>query len=75
MNAAERAELERQGAKAAARGEASCANPLLQQRNLPAATGESLHDWSVRHDAWRAGYESQSTVIDVQSFWGRLGSR
>ena len=59
MRHGERAELERQGAKAAARGEEAGSNPMLQPLNLPGATGESQQEWGQRYDAWRAGYERQ----------------
>lgn len=59
MRTGEQAELERQGAKAAVRGEDVESNPLLLQRNMPGSTGESLQEWSLRYDAWRAGYERQ----------------
>ena len=54
---AERAELQRQGAKASARGESNGANPLSRARNLPAATGESAQRWSQRSDAWDLGHQ------------------
>ena len=56
---AEHAELQRQGAKAAARGEAADANPMLEAINQPAATGETDQVWSGRRDAWRHGHEAQ----------------
>ena len=59
MKDSERAELERQGAKAAVRGEGVQSNPLLLALNMPIATGESLQEWSARYDAWRAGYANQ----------------
>jgi hypothetical protein len=57
---AERAELQRQGAKSAARGEAADANPLRRQPNAPAHTGESQGSWLERHDAWQQGHDAQS---------------
>ena len=59
MMAGERAELERQGAKAATRGDAAASNPMLLLRNMPGSTGETLQEWGLRYDAWRAGYEKQ----------------
>lgn len=56
---AEQAELHRQGAKAAARGEARESNPMFDTINLPASTGESPQDWSDRRDAWEIGHRSQ----------------
>jgi hypothetical protein len=56
---AERAELQRQGAKSAARGEPLEANPLHQPRNRPPSTGESAEVWSQRSDAWQQGHEAQ----------------
>jgi hypothetical protein len=59
MRRGEKAKLERQGAKAAARGESLRSNPLLTEPNMPASTGESLQEWASRHDAWQDGYEVQ----------------
>ena len=59
---AERSELQRQGAKAAARGEAADVNPLAQPRNRPPATGESLARWWQRFQAWEQGHRLQSIV-------------
>lgn len=59
---AERSELLRQGAKAAARGELEDCNPLDQPRNRPPATGESTTRWRQRSDAWRQGHELQSRM-------------
>lgn len=55
----EHAELQRQGAKAAARGEPSAANPMLAPINQPPATGESQVVWSGRRDAWAQGHGVQ----------------
>lgn len=57
---AERSELLRQGAKAAARGEPNDTNPLSLSRNQPPATGESAGRWLQRSDAWAQGHEAQS---------------
>lgn len=55
----EHAELQRQGAKAAARGEAQASNPMLETINKPAATGETERVWSDRRDAWERGHDAQ----------------
>ena len=60
LSPAERAELQRQGAKAAARGESSDANPLHESQNRPPATGESVEQWSKRQAAWQQGNDAQS---------------
>jgi hypothetical protein len=60
---AEHAELQRQGAKAAARGEASESNPMLDAINKPGATGESERVWSGRRDAWERGRGSQQSAM------------
>jgi len=57
---AERAELHRQGAKAAARGEPTDANPLSDPCNKPPATGESEDKWLQRSDAWAQGHDAQT---------------
>jgi hypothetical protein len=62
----EHAELQRQGAKAAARGEPREANPMLDAINQPDATGESQQVWSSRRDAWERGrvaQEASSTLV------------
>lgn len=56
---AEHAELQRQGAKAAVRGEARESNPMLDEINRPVSTGESQQVWSGRRDAWESGHSSQ----------------
>lgn len=56
----ETAELHRQGAKSAARGESQSANPLEWPQNCPSSTGESMRRWGERHAAWLRGYRSQS---------------
>lgn len=56
---AEHAELQRQGAKAAARGEAQASNPMLETINKPGATGETEQVWVDRRDAWDRGHDAQ----------------
>ena len=58
----EHAELVRQGAKAAARGDTACSNPMSSEQNGPAATGESQERWTQRSDAWLAGHDLQSAM-------------
>jgi hypothetical protein len=58
----ERAELSRQGAKAAARGDTASTNPMGSTQNGPAVTGESQERWTLRSDAWLAGHELQSAT-------------
>lgn len=60
----ERAELQRQGAKAAARGEQAGANPMNAQANRPTTTGECQAVWAERRDAWQDGHDVQSRVVD-----------
>ena len=61
----EHAELQRQGAKAAARGEMPAANPMLNTINQAVATGESEQVWSGRRDAWERGHASQRSAADA----------
>jgi hypothetical protein len=58
----ERAELQRQGAKAAARGDDAASNPLQKPENHPAATGESHETWDGRQKAWQQGHDAQARV-------------
>lgn len=60
---AEHAELQRQGAKAAARGDAQASNPMLETINKPAATGETEQVWSDRRDAWDRGHDAQQSPM------------
>jgi hypothetical protein len=62
---AEHAELRRQGAKAAARGEAPESNPMFDSINQPDATGESGQVWAGRRDAWEHGHASQRVPTGV----------
>jgi hypothetical protein len=73
LSPAERAELQRQGAKAAARGESSDANPLHEPQNRPSATGESVAQWSKRRAAWQQGHDVQS--VEPASALDREGSK
>jgi hypothetical protein len=52
----ERAELSRQGAKSAARGEAVGANPMLLLVNQ----GERHDTWRARSAAWTIGFNAQA---------------
>lgn len=56
---AEHSELQRQGAKAAARGEPVDCNPMGRPLNEPGGTGESETTWQARSDAWRQGHDAQ----------------
>jgi hypothetical protein len=59
----EKAELSRQGAKSAARGDTPAVNPMDEVENTPPATGESVEEWRDRREAWQAGYDQQSDVL------------
>lgn len=59
----EHAELQRLGAKAAARGEHALTNPMLDSANQPDATGESSKTWADRRDAWSRGHLAQQTDV------------
>jgi S1-C subfamily serine protease len=63
---AEHAELRRQGAKAAVRGESRDVNPMRDPINQPDSTGESQHVWTGRRDAWESGHDSQQWPLDLQ---------
>ncbi len=59
MKTGEREELQRQGAKAAARGESEQKNPMLAPCNSPSCTGESEEVWHERVESWQSGFDSQ----------------
>lgn len=65
VSTAERDELRRQGAKAAARGEHSISNPMGEHSNMPGSTGESVDTWQLRKRAWQRGHDAQSRAIDA----------
>jgi hypothetical protein len=60
---AQRAELHRQGAKAAARGDDRKSNPLSNDENAPKHTGETQGCWVERRDAWDQGHDAQSHTL------------
>lgn len=66
MPTAERNELRRQGAKAAARGEHAMSNPMGDIANMPDATGESLGTWELRRQAWQHGHDAQSRTFQTK---------
>lgn len=65
LTSPERAELSRQGAKAAARGDVAATNPMGSTQNAPDVTGESQERWAQRSDAWLAGHDVQSASADL----------
>jgi hypothetical protein len=60
---AQRAELQRQGAKAAARGDDRKSNPMGSEENAPEHTGEAHEAWVERRDAWDQGHNAQSGTL------------
>lgn len=64
----EHAELRRQGAKAAARGDAPQSNPMLETINRPTATGESQQVWTGRRDAWQLGHSARQSPLGMPVF-------
>lgn len=62
MNHRERAELNRQGAKAAARGEHARTNPLRRRVNRPRFTGEFPATWLLRLRAWAHGFDREQRL-------------
>ncbi|AKJ31892.1 CrpP-related protein [Caldimonas brevitalea] len=59
--------LEREGARAARGGHAWQSNPFLKRENMPAVTGESLREWSRKHDAWQRGFEGYGRRSDADA--------
>lgn len=67
LGKAERAELTRQGAKAAARGEDRSSNPIAPKADVPHTTDAPLVDDSrARSDAWQQGYDQQSEAGEAR---------
>lgn len=60
LSPAERAEIQRQGAKAAARGEAVDANPFRKSDHDPSAASETSDRRAMRRAAWKRGHEAQA---------------
>lgn len=69
----ERSELQRQGAKAAARGDAASTNPLQRPENAPSETGEAQDSWNQRSEAWQQGHDAQSDADPGTAHPGRPG--
>ena len=68
---AERAELCRQGAKAAARGELATVNPFHARRHPPGGTDESQARWRERRNAWQAGHDFERGRSAIRLVGGR----
>lgn len=63
LTALERAELQRQGAKAAARGDPADANPMRQHLEAAGSTGTGHSVWALRAAAWQVGYDLQARAL------------
>jgi hypothetical protein len=61
----ELAAIETEGAQAAAAGKGWRANPFLQLRRMPGATGEPVAEWALKHDTWQRGHEKWHRQQDV----------
>jgi hypothetical protein len=59
-------QLMRDGARAAQRGSSWQANPYLSRENMPPATGDTLQEWSRKHDAWQRGFEHHGNLDECK---------
>lgn len=55
--------IERDGERAAREHHPWYSNPFLQRENMPMATGETLREWSRKHDAWQRGFEAHGSSV------------
>lgn len=55
-------DIQKQGATARAMGKSFIDNPYLQHEKLPAATGETIEQWQVKHDAWHLGWTVENAM-------------
>jgi hypothetical protein len=62
-NPFDEATLEQEGARAAQAGRPWQSNPYLRRENMPQATGQTLREWSRKHDAWQRGFEGHATKV------------
>jgi hypothetical protein len=62
-NPFEESVLEQDGARAAQDGRSWQCNPYLRRENMPQATGETLQEWSRKHDAWQRGFEGRAAAV------------
>lgn len=54
--------IQKRGANARAAGLDKLANPYLKADAMPAATGEDLTEWVVKHDAWHLGWTMEDAM-------------
>lgn len=54
--------LQKAGANSRALGQSEIANPFLDPRNMPRATGDSVEDWQAKHDAWALGWKAEDLM-------------
>jgi hypothetical protein len=55
-------QLQQDGANARAMGRGYFDNPFLRSENMPRATGETLDQWSAKHDAWQLGWTAEDAM-------------
>ena len=75
MNPFDESTLEREGARAAQAGRGWQSNPYLRRENMPQATGETLREWSRKHDAWQRGFEGRGRESAFRAEVDRVRSR
>jgi hypothetical protein len=64
-------DLERDGERAARAARPWHSNPYLDRENMPGATGETLREWSRKHDAWQRGFEGYYGRPEPKRWLGR----
>lgn len=62
MEKSEHEALQLQGARARAAKQTFMANPYLKAESMPSATGEALHVWQQKHDAWHLGWTAEDAM-------------
>lgn len=59
--------IEKAGAVARASGRYEFDNPYFRSGQMPAATGESLQDWSIKAEAWKRGWTIENAMKTGES--------
>lgn len=62
--------VQQAGANARALGLVELDNPYYKSENIPAATGETIEQWSAKHDAWELGWLMEDAMRSSDQHFG-----
>lgn len=66
MSDDEHASIQLDGAAARAANQSRFENPFLKSENMPAATGETVEEWTAKWRAWGIGWQAEDLLHDVR---------